>query len=236
MTETISARPSGERPILFSGPMVQALLAGRKTQTRRLAALPEPSGPLIDMVKVATDSEGRPVYEMKDGGGKHVTIRAGKHSVTPQFVPRFAVGDRLYVREHWRTIAALDAVAPRDIERGTLVSYEADYDAEPNDGCRGRFRQGMHMPRWASRLTLTVTDVRVQRLHEIDIQDCRAEGCEIREFSLFGSDAYMRNEIGRLHYRQVWEDINGVASWKANPWVVAVSFSVERRNIDARTP
>lgn len=235
-----------DRPALFSRPMVRALLNGSKTQTRRLCALPDPSAPIIEMVKVASDAKtGRTIFEMKDAAGQHVAIRKSKQFITSQFSPRIAVGDRLYVREHWRTEARYDGIAPRDLGQDAIVSYEANYDREPNDGCRGRFRQGMHMPRWASRLTLTVTEVRVQRLQDISKSDALAEG--VVEFfrgpERLGWPAAASDDAiaaaGELGidgpvemYRDLWEHINGKGSWDANPWVAAYTFTVQHGNID----
>ena len=119
-----------DRPIIFSAPMVRALMAGTKTQTRRVVK-PQPQCERPTIIKRGV---------------------------------RFVPGDRLWVRENWRTEARYDATAPRDLPVTAVISYEADYLAEPNDGCRGRLRPAIHMPRRASRLTLTVADVRVHRL------------------------------------------------------------------------
>lgn len=188
-----------DKPILFSAPMVRALLAGTKTQTRRTL---NPQPHLIG----TTGS-----YIGKDGKWHKL---------------RIAVGDRLYVREHWRTHAMFDAIAPRDLQARSIHYCS---DGEINSG---KHRQAMHMPRWASRLTLTVTDVRVERLQDINAQDCWAEGCSRPDMTrCLGSEVTIRDNA-RNEYRKIWEGINGEGSWGANPWVVCYSFSVAKGNID----
>lgn len=213
-----------DRPILFSAPMVRALLAGAKTQTRR--------------------AKGLPVIE-KLAGGWHIHDRhGGTLGVAEDDIGRvaadycrIAVGDRLYVREHWRTWAQYDDVAPRDLVAGTHVAYEAT--SSPNLGSNaGHFRQGMHMPRWASRITLHVTDVRVQRLQDISDEDAVAEGtpCYVCGGAMDGrseADCHcFHRKADATDYRNLWEAINGPDSWNANPWVAAYTFTVERANID----
>lgn len=205
-----------DRPILFSGPMVRALLAGRKTMTRRVAKV-KPGITLSDITEWVEQPNG---------------FRRGVFRRDQIAEPRFAVGDRLYVREAWRSAAPLDDTPPR--EMGDLLvpplRYEADGAVENWAEWRGhdagKFRQAMHMPRWASRLTLTVTDVRVQRLQDIDSDDAKAEG-------VFAVDLTKHTSVAR--FKELWDSLNAKRGfgWDANPWIVAVSFTVERRNIDA---
>jgi len=172
-------------PILFSAPMVRALLAGTKTQTRRLLK-PQPA--------------------------EDIGLTLAENPI------RFAAGDRLWVREAWRVPAQDDQVKPRD-----LIPQIAGYEADCGTGfisATGRLRPGMFMPRWASRLTLHVTEVRVQRLQDISADDAEAEGVDCS------------GPVAINCYRDLWNQINGAGSWDANPWVVAVSFTVERANID----
>lgn len=184
-----------DKPILFSGPMVRALLAGTKTQTRR---------------KIEPVSRDLTVLE---------------------FSPRYLVGDRLYVREHWRTRARWNDEAPRDMPSDTPIEFVATATGDNY----GRFRQGMHMPRWASRITLTVTDVRIERLISISDSDAFDEGIPT-EAPIAGTemdiDGFWWPGAGRARYRKVWESINGPGSWDANPWVAAYTFTVELGNID----
>lgn len=228
-----------DRPILFSAPMVRALLDGRKTQTRRIINI-KPTGEIIDFIKVGTDQSGRPVYEMKGKDGQQIHISQGKHLQTPHFSPRFGVGDRLYVREHWRTSGSLDDLAPRDIPSTALVLYQAD--AEPST-VAGRHRQAMHMPRWASRLTLIVTDVRVQRLQDLSVENAIAEGLltetepladdwRVLHTSYRGAANLELRSDPVDAYADLWMDINGEDAWDANPWIVAITFEVIKQNID----
>jgi hypothetical protein len=206
-----------DRPILFSAAMVRALLAGTKTQTRRI-------------IKDAPTEPGWICYE---AAGERKWIGPNGYPSMPCAL-RFAKGDRLYVREHWRTESrAYDDLAPSEMDADYPVIYEADADWSTNKTV-GRFRQGMHMPRWASRLTLTVTDVRVQRLQEISEEDAKAEGLEwvAPTWGIEGiADSWDADPV--IAYAWLWESINGDGAWDANPWIVAVSFSVEKVNIDA---
>lgn len=211
-----------DRPILFSAPMVRALLDGRKTQTRRVIPQPE-------MTAFGWN------VPWQVGGGCVLTDQSEPEIIAAELLNgiRYAVGDRLYVREAWTTGAHLDKVAPRDISPQQSIGYLADEHEAP---WLGRRRPGMHMPKWASRLTLIVTDVRVQRLQEISSGDAAAEGVERESDSwrdyLMASTQCCAN--ARASFRTLWDSLNASRGfgWDANPWVVAVSFTVERRNID----
>lgn len=216
-----------DRPILFSGPMVRALLAGTKTQTRRLPSLARYRG-FTEFGP--SDTKGYD-WHLRDSGMRWHDLR---HAELLNLLPH-QVGDRLYVREAWRCEARYDDVAPRDIRSDIPIYYVADpdpRDCEP--GCAGRFRQGMHMPRWASRLTLTVTYVRVQRLQEISEADAIAEGC----CGCLGPNPDFPDEWDPSpaeEYRALWNRLNAARGfgWSTNPWVVALTFTIEHRNIDA---
>ncbi|MBB4642327.1 hypothetical protein [Rhizorhapis suberifaciens] len=211
-----------DRPILFSAPMVRALLDGRKTQTRRI---------------ITTTG--------KDMAPGQILIFEGPRfgGTAYRFAPRFAVSDRLYVREEWSTHPSVDPMAPRDLGVGTPVYYRGTYEWSPSDTIGspfGRRRAGMHMPRWASRLTLTVTDVRVQRLQDISEEDAIAEGVSCYICGTGPIDGTSEHDCGCFHskdlaipsYRYLWDMINGIDAWDENPWVVAVSFDVRKGNID----
>lgn len=144
------------------------------------------------------------------------------------------IGDRLWVREafsySWSVKDDTEARHPMP------VGYWADDN--PDRGDWSKPKPSIHMPRWASRITLTVTDVRVQRLQEINEEDAIAEGV-----TRLGSGRYHCgfDEQGEITckspvtaYANLWNSINGDGAWMNNPWVVAYSFTVERRNIDAR--
>ncbi len=203
-----------ERPILFSAPMVRALLAGSKTQTRR-ALKPQP----FDFFPVESGNhllDYRQSYGQVDG----VVPISDMLKTCPYGQP----GDRLWVREAWRVIDVADRFAPRELTAAHRIWFEADGPPEPP---AGRYRPGMFMPRWASRITLEVAGVRVERLQDISEADARAEGA--RECDLVsGREVLLAGPSQRgsfvLHYRDIWEQINGDGSWEANPWVWVVEF------------
>lgn len=207
-----------DRPILFSGPMVRAIMEWRKTQTRRVLR-PQP-GQIRTSVFTPSGLEDTHGWEVK--------------------VPYF-VGDRLWVREAWRTEIKYDKVAPRDVPEGSLIDYIASGPTF-EDELAGKSRPSMFMPRWASRLTLTVTDVRVQRLQEISEEDAIAEGVErCKETGgYWGVDgdgvggATPRYTTAALAFHRLWDRLNHKRGygWNANPWVVTLTFTFERRNID----
>lgn len=204
-------RQTRRKPILFSGPMVRVLLDGRKTQTRRV--LKDQPGDL-----------DKPF--MMDDGSWHVTDSRGGN-MSPLAV-RFRKGDRLWVRETF----ANDG-------HGGVRYYATDDVHELR-----KKKPAIHMPRWASRLTLIVTDVRVQRLQEISEADCIAEGPhEVVNMQGLGGplDGPMIPDEKQPHvhmaprtwYRLLWDTINGAGSWDSNPWIVALTFTVTKANIDA---
>lgn len=204
-----------ERPILFSAPMVRALLAGTKTQTRRIAK------PVRHPDWGNLYSPGALVREHEP---MHVIYRA---------CPYGQPGDRLWVRETWAAPHSEDARPPRAIQCDWMqIHYAA---TEERGGLL--WRPSIHMPRWASRITLEITGVRVERLHDISESDAIAEG--IVECAIPADDEGPRR-IGYMvgpddgesglsvspiePYRNLWESINGASSWDVNPWVWAIEF------------
>jgi hypothetical protein len=193
-----------DKPILFSGPMVRALLAGNKAQTRRAIKLPE----------WATEI----VYDAFHGW----RFNSADHFESLKL--RISPDDRLYVRESL-TIKSNDQCV-------RWLGYAADgKDVWPLTQWRRERNSvpSIHMPRWASRLTLTVTDVRVERLQDISEADAQAEGAEAAGY-IDESDIGCRSYV--LGYAQLWNSINGLGSWEANPWVAAYTFTVQHGNID----
>lgn len=135
-------------------------------------------------------------------------------------------GDLLYVKEAWRTEARFDHLSPRDLPDNAIISYEADYSTEPNDGCRGRYRHARYMMRHMSRITLRVTAVKVERLQDISGADTIAEGvqcstCEAMKVSACHDSGCFASTQA---FRELWISLHGPGSWDANPWVVAYSF------------
>ena len=204
-----------DRPILFSAPMVRALLEGRKTQTRRLAEKFFP-------VKNPKAPKGTGVYK-------------------PTFWQKAKPGDRLYVRETFGVWHRGDSTPVRGQPYDPVTVYRADDEDPdiPHDLLWEpfRWRPSIHMPRWASRLTLVVTDVRQQKLKDIDIHDAAAEGLtSVMEqqtwwYSGVGK-GNRRYEMSVMAYKELWEHINGPGAWDANPEVVALTFTVHNTNID----
>lgn len=214
-----------DRPIIFSAGMVRALLDGRKTMTRRLLK-PQPAP-----FKLADKSDA-PVEAVHIEGETNPRIALGR-VITAQEV-RFAVGDRLYVREEYSGDYGFTGIPPRDWDQHE-VWYWAD--GNPEDGDWTKPKPGMHMPRWASRLTLTVTGVKVERLNDITEADAIAEGMpDFRQLQQIGgegmAEAQTRLRWPQRYFADLWNSLHGHDSWTVNPWVVAVSFSVQRKNID----
>ena len=209
---------SRERPILFSAAMVRALLAGTKTQTRR-AVKPQPE--VSEQGNLCGEWLSRPL------GG----LLLPKVSDIAMHCPYGNPGDRLYVREAFSGPHCMDAaegcaaVQPSKWGESSRIWYWAD--GNPNEGDWTRPRPGIHMPRWASRIILEVTAIRVERLQDISEVDARAEGA--RECDpVSGREVLLAGPSQRgsfvLHYRDIWETINGAGSWDANPWVWVVEF------------
>ena len=213
-----------ERPILFSAPMVRAILAGTKTQTRRAVK------PHKAFVEWGVKGPGDAYDATVDDAGQGFFLVAGDHGYAgPVPCPYGQPGDRLWVRECWA----------RDDEDASLM-YRADVglggDADEwergrLDGVpRYRWRPSIHMPRWASRITLEVTGVRVERLNDISGPDAAAEGIQFRAL---GAGVPLKGNIWKQNiekFRALWESINGAGSWDANPWVWVVEFKMLRSN------
>lgn len=237
-----------DRPIIFSAPMVRALLAGEKTQTRRPLNLSRYSAYLrgygcTGLLKNYYGDHRLGLEFVDDARGLwHETDNPAGRSAW--YVPiRFAHGDRLYVREVWRPIHSGD--------RSLGAEYRADKPADWRD--QTVWRKSGHMPRWASRLTLAVEDVRVQRLQQISEADCLAEGPRIKGYaefrfgrsnldyapsSLDGVMVHTDQEhvyaTPRCWYRELWGSLhtNAGERWDDNPWVVAITFRAVPGNID----
>lgn len=213
-----------DRPILMSAPMVRAILAGTKTQTRRVCK-PAQFYSLSHVVEVPDPLERGQVYN-----GSHFGDEEGDVQFSSPYGGR---GDRLWVRETFSgpwCMEAQDGIAaapPSKWGESSEIWYWAD--GEPTHGDWTRPRPSIHMPRWASRITLEVTGVRVERLQDISEADALAEGVT----PLPGGDMWTAGGVydGPLHaarpqwaYRRLWEQINGPEGWAANPWVWCVAF------------
>lgn len=198
-----------QRPLRYIAPMARATLADTKTLTRRI---------------------------VKDTALEWLE----RDGFTPEFValpenglcPYGYHGDQLWVREAWRTVAEVDHLPPRDLNPAHRIWYEADAPHQPGFG---KYRPSMFMPRWASRITLEIASVRVERLQDISEADAMAEGIA------YGPTCDEEGRSGGYHwdrnrededvwptavqaFRQLWIGINGPDSWAANPWVWRVEF------------
>lgn len=218
-----------DRPILFSAPMVRALLDGRKTKTRRVLNPP----PFIDQMGnfCAPDRKGK-IWNW----GQNIDGTPCLRNYIKRI--RFAVGDRLWVKE---THACVGDADRRTLYRASGYGAECDrhgFDKPYPHESEIKWKPSIFMRRTLSRLTLTVTDVRVQRLHDCSEADALAEGVieyeptmeDPAEFSAYDGTDVFNNPVSA--YRDLWNRINGAGAWEANPWVVAVSFDVTKGNID----
>lgn len=212
-----------DKPILFSGPMVRAILEGRKAQTRRILKLgkrlPDYIGP-----RGCTDDPSCWGWS-DDERGDHWLVKRGEGDKGcldwSDWAGSYQVGDRLWVRETF-------SYETLDVDRNGFMPPWYWADGNPISGEYTRPKPSIHMPRWASRLTLTVTDVRVQRLQDISEDDAIAEGCPCQ------TDEELAGMEARCWFRDLWDDLNAKRGfgWDRNPWCVAVTFTAHQRNID----
>lgn len=208
-----------ERPILFKGEMVRAILEGRKTQTRRIVKLRnrETIGAFWDHGAYEPFFSMAPsqswVFRYK-GSDRSMMAALGSPSwKCPYGIP----GDRLWVRETWNP----------EPSKPWKASYRASWRDElpPEEG----WKPSIHMPRWASRINLEVTGVRVERLKEITEADAKLEGVDSSPFWKINEGICHRRSLDRRpkaiqRFHELWQSINGLESWNANPWVWVVEF------------
>ena len=229
-----------ERPILFSAPMVRALLDGSKTQTRRIV---KPQPPEDESIRAGFY---HPTDVDRHGNAEPGDETFGAYTSDGEWAMKCTYGqpgDRLWVRESfnpWRfpgtgnvqiEYAADGAKEVRAVPSGKGYLLPDDDEVlvgnqNPPRFIRGKGRPSIHMPRWASRILLEIVSVRVERLNDISETDARAEGIEQdtdgwRDY-LMPSTQSCTGPIGS--YRTLWESINGAGAWDANPWVWHVEF------------
>lgn len=224
---------SKDYPVFFNDEMVRAILDGRKTQTRRVIKLSHERGML------------NPVVRGRNGEISSVSCR-----LAPTLCPFGQPGDRLWVRETWALLGNEDGccvdwndnlckgdekLAAR-IYRASCERLPGDYglwsipdDAywkphTENQKFEGAWRPSIHMPRWASRILLEITDVRVERLNSISEADAQAEGVTPATHQITPPEA-----VYRVGFGDIWRSIYGEESWDADPWVWVVEF----KHIDA---
>lgn len=207
-----------ERPILFSGPMVRALLNGSKTQTRRVVK-PQFAHDAIPCEMGATNERG---HQITGHSGMWWNDEEGNHEKAVR-CPYGQPGGRLWVRETHAPQAdcwgSWERWTRGEGGPGPIIHYAADDKKSP---FIERWRPSIHMPRWASRITLEVTGVRVERLQDISVADALAEGVKTHPDHHRKPRESIYSPV--QDYRDLWESINGPDSWDANPWVWAVSF------------
>lgn len=142
------------------------------------------------------------------------------HRIYPVWQP----GDRLWVKETWTTCEECGGMEwYADANVGGHGSKTRHRYCRSCDHGTARWRSPRFMPRWASRLTLLVTEVRVQRLQEISEEDAKAEGARGNAGGPWGCEGLLED------FADLWESLHGPGSWEANPWVAAISFEVARR-------
>lgn len=197
-----------ERPIIFSAPMVRAILAERKTQTRRI-------------LKPVTGATTADVEWSNNPSGIGQIGRLPLDKMRPT---RFSVGDLLWVRESWtaRMTGGWTIADARSRMYRQEIIYRAD-GVESIDG----WWPSIHMPREFSRVTLKVTGVKVERLQDISEEDAKAEGVKEQAGQFAGCytiEGAISGTTATACFQRLWESINGPGSWDANPWVAAISF------------
>lgn len=187
-----------ERGLIFNGEMVRAILDGRKTQTRRT-------------VKPQPDEDG--LAKVTNGPWVDSSERNYR-------CPFGAAGDRIWVRETFYPVDDTQYGGEKWVDYRATPKFEeshpAGWDSAPNDAEALKWRPSIHMPRWASRILLEITDVRVERLKSISDRDALREGCSAADMK---SGDCVADVFARL-----WASIYGSDSWNANPWVWVIEF------------
>lgn len=219
-----------EKPISFSPLMVRAILEGRKTQTRRIL---KPQPKWDNGALGIEDAKGRWVF------CTNTEVGFAEGLLRSKFKARYESGDHLWVREAWRTGKGFNPLSPSELGPRTPLHYLADGEQSARVPLTGRYRHARFIPRWASRITLKVTDVRVQRLQDISEDDAKSEGIEPVLYG--GSDPQFQGACAWKDYRDhphavvpysspihsfqsLWNSINGPGAWDTNPWVAAYTF------------
>ena len=207
---------SNEKPILFKDDMIRAILEGRKTQTRRIAK------------NVVFDSRFRSKWKAVH---KHTEVAIDTPpAMLGDVCPYGQLSDRLWVRE-------AHAFVPMPAYRCSTGIYQKINPSDDYEACvyrenfdRARsfpWRPSIHMPRWASRITLEITDVRVERLQNISAADAKAEGVARPDLNGWCDEGKWVSQFAWL-----WRSISGPDSWDANPWVWVVEFKrVDQRGV-----
>lgn len=225
-----------ERGMIFNGEMARAILDGRKTQTRRIMKIqpsdgfhPTHNGYDLDLnahwyTPGVVDKNGYLQPAKKDVFG----VADENEGYT---CPFGAVGDRIWVREAFQGPLVSEELLeeyrayPEKFENPEYCEYAADGGPRPeycdlDDNLRHGWRPSIHMPRWASRLTLEITSVRVERLRDLSEDDAKSEGITPPSGGVLPGWEY------RINFRELWMSIYGSDNWEANPWVWVIEFKV----------
>ncbi|KEY42667.1 hypothetical protein [Pantoea agglomerans] len=191
-----------ERPILFNADMVRAVLDGRKMQTRRVMKVQSHAG-----------VRNSPFVKsgIEDGHGKELVCPFGE------------VGDRLWVRETFRVHSRATDVATLVYKASEQQSWTQQTHRVPIEKCNkpavvDTWTPSIHMPRWASRITLEITGVRVELLRDLSEEDAKSEGV------IPPAGGVLPGWEHRINFRDLWMSIYGADNWEANPWVWVVEF------------
>ncbi|HCB8972537.1 TPA: hypothetical protein M2O87_003077 [Klebsiella pneumoniae] len=225
-----------ERGMIFNGEMVRAILDGRKTQTRRIMA-PQPA-----------DDIERGIFPNPEAIGWKSSLRHKYGSTTAHFCPYGKPGDRIWVREAFRVHSRATDVATLVYKASERNSWTEQTLRVPVAVCNKpatpeKWTPSLHMPRWASRILLEITDVRVERLSAISEEDAQREGVHTEVWdqtvvarNYADSDEFFQswsedmphyvemNQLYRSSFRSLWESIYGAENWQANPWVWVIEF------------
>lgn len=215
-----------ERGMIFNSEMVRAILDGRKTQTRRTVK-PQP-----ELTKGSGFSWKGAVYG--SGSDDRETNRNFAHTKCPYGKP----GDRIWVRETWQAIydyvdefghveeRTYAPSIPKENDNYWHIVYAEYFGNESREDRGFPWRPAIHMPRWASRILLEITDVRVERLNSISQEDAQAEGLELTGWRPTYSDPDSGGEVMTPYdnFAELWSSIYGDESWQANPWVWVIKF------------
>lgn len=219
-----------ERPILFSTPMVQAILAGNKTQTRRIIKSPAKNMQESGQEVIKRNPDNDPWYKDRIWSMRTQQGLWGDYTNKQflEFCPYGQIGDQLWVRETWqpwkRTNIEYDEWEPLPVSRfeeADSIEYRASSDS------LGPWKPSIHMPRSESRIQLEITNIRVERLQDISEADAKAEGinhCPKRIVKPHSNPVEYIEVSAKDYFQDLWESINGPESWTANPWVWVIEF------------
>lgn len=207
---------AAEHTMIFNSEMVRATLDGRKTHIRR------PIKPQPKIIHALYSDKSLETERIFKNGDQRIHCPDGK------------IGERLWVRETWGIwkegeLCSLSTFEYVDYDQGSFKAklekgYELRYKAD-NATCN-KWRPSIHMPRWASRITLEITNIRVERVQEITEEDAKAEGCRSADLAS-GRECFLNEELGsyKLHFKSLWDSIYSKKfPWDSNPWVWVIEF------------